>query len=422
MKRSLLLLTAFLILAAGCVTTAPRVPAPTQEQVARVEALLASGPILKAFAHVETDREAILAEWRMLTEIEAPSGKEQERGDVVERILRATPSVEVTRDEVGNVIAVRRGVGGGPTVAVDAHLDTVFHEIEEVTTRVENGRLYGAGVGDDTRNIEAMLAMLRALDAAGVRTVGDIVLTFTVEEETSFKGIDHLLATRGTEFDHFIALDGGWGGFTYGGVGTYWYRYHFIGPGGHTRSRTPPYSAALPLARAIERAYRIEVPSLPPSNLNVGMLGGTDVVNKKAEDAWFSVDIRSTDQAVLESLDSQVRAIAEEEARRVGMELKVDIIDRWPAAQIQGHRGSELVLTTEALYHAMGFMSPEITDTASNHSSAALRKGISAISTGAGPCEDAHRPDESCEIEPLYLGIKRLLANTVAMTGLAGQD
>lgn len=419
MKRSLLLFTAFLILAVGCVTTKPPVPAPTQEQVARVEALLASEPIRQAFAYVDADREATLAEWRMLTEIEAPSGNEQERGDVVERILRATPSVEVTRDEVGNVIAVRSGVGGGPTVAVDAHLDTVFHEIEEVTTRIENGRLYGAGVGDDTRNIEAMLAMLRALDAAGVRTRGDIVLTFTVEEETSFKGIDHLLETRGSEFDHFIALDGGWGGFTYGGVGTYWYRYHFIGPGGHTRSRTPPYSAALPLARAIERAYGIEVPSVPPSNLNVGMLGGTDVVNKKAEDAWFSVDIRSTDQAVLESLDSQVRAIAEEEARRAGMELKVDIIDRWPAAQIQGHRGSELVLTTEALYHAMGFTSPEITDTASNHSSAALRKGISAISTGAGPCDNAHRPDESCEIEPLYLGIKRLLANTVAMTGLA---
>jgi tripeptide aminopeptidase len=421
MKRVVPLSIALLILAAGCATTKPPVPAPTEEQVARVEALLASEPIRKAFAHVDADREAILAEWRMLTEIAAPSGKEQERGDAVERILRATPSVEVNRDEVGNVIAVRRGVGGGPTVAVDAHLDTVFHEIEEVTTRIENGRLYGPGVGDDTRNIEAMLAMLRALDAAGVRTRGDIVLTFTVEEETSFKGIDHLLQTRGTEFDHFIALDGGWGGFTYGGVGTYWYRYHFIGPGGHTRSRTPPYSAALPLARAIERAYRLDVPSEPPSNLNIGMLGGTDVVNKKAEDAWFSVDIRSTDQAVLESLDSQVRAIAEEEARRAGMELRVDIIDRWPAAQIQGHRGSDLVLMTEALYEAMGF-SPEITDTASNHSSAALRKGISAISTGAGPCDNAHRPDESCEIEPLYLGIKRLLANTVAMTGLAEQD
>lgn len=421
MKRSLPLFSAFLILATGCVTTKPPVPSPTKEQVARVEALLASEPIRKAFAHVDVDREAILAEWRMLTEIEAPSGKEQERGDVVEKILRATPSVVVNRDEVGNVIAVRRGVGGGPTVAVDAHLDTVFHEIDEVTTRIEDGRLYGPGVGDDTRNIEAMLAMLRALDAADVRTRGDIVLTFTVEEETSFKGIDHLLETRGSEFDHFIALDGGWSGFTYGGVGTYWYRYHFVGPGGHTRSRTPPYSAALPLARTIERAYRIEVPSEPPSNLNVGMLGGTDVVNKKAEDAWFSVDIRSTDQAMLESLDSQVRSIAEEEARRAGMELRVDVIDRWPAAQVQGHRGSELVLTTEALYEAMGF-SPEITDTASNHSSAALRKGISAISTGAGPCADAHRPDESCEIEPFYLGIKRLLANTVAMTGLADLD
>lgn len=421
MKRLIPILPAILMFLAACATTPrPTVPSPTAEQRARVEALLASDPIRRAFAHVDSQKEEILAEWRMLTEIEAPSGEEGERGDAVERILRGSPSVEVTRDEVGNVIAVRRGMGDGPTVAVDAHLDTVFHEIEEVTTRVENGRLYGAGVGDDTRNIAAMLAMLRALDAAGVRTAGDVMLTFTVEEETSFKGIDHLLATRGAEIDHVIALDGGWEGFTYGGFGTYWYRYHLIGPGGHTRSRTPPYSATLPLARAISRAYaEIEVPADPPSNLNIGMLGGTDVVNKKAEDAWFSVDIRSIDQETLDRIDSAVRRIAEEEAQRVGMELRVDVIDKWPAAQIKGHRSSELVLTTEALYEAMGFARPPITPTASNHSSAVLRKGISAISTGAGPCENAHRPDEWCEIEPLYTGIKRLLANTVVMAGLA---
>ena len=75
MKRSIPLFTAFLVLAAGCVTTKPPVPAPTQEQIARVETLLASEPIRRAFAHVDADREATLAEWRMLTEIEAPSGK-----------------------------------------------------------------------------------------------------------------------------------------------------------------------------------------------------------------------------------------------------------------------------------------------------------------------------------------------------------
>ncbi|HSN68031.1 MAG TPA: M20/M25/M40 family metallo-hydrolase, partial [Thermoanaerobaculia bacterium] len=253
------------------------------------------------------------------------------------------------------------------------------------------------------------------------RTKGDVIATFTVEEETSFKGIDHLLATRGAGFDHFIALDGGFGGFTYGGTGTYWSRYHFLGRGGHTRSRTPPWSATLPLARAIDRIYALEVPSDPPSWLNVGMLGGSDVVNEKAEDAWFSLDIRSTDQQVLDGLDRAARAIAQEEAARAGMTVREEVVDKWPAAQIPGHRGSELVLTTQAVLEALGFSNPSITATASNHSSAALRNGISAISTGTAPCGDAHISTEWCEIEGFYQGIKTLTAITLAMTGVEGQ-
>ncbi|HEY0591537.1 MAG TPA: M20/M25/M40 family metallo-hydrolase, partial [Thermoanaerobaculia bacterium] len=185
---------AALLFLASCATgvgTKAAPPRPSPETVQRVDRLLASAPVTAAFAWIDANREPLLAEWRRLTEIEAPSGKEQERAAEVERLLRAIPSLEIARDEAGNVIVLRKGEGGGPTVAIDAHLDTVFHEIDDVRTRIEGGRAIGAGIGDDTVNVEALLALLRALDAAGVRTRGDLVVTFTVEEETSFKGINH---------------------------------------------------------------------------------------------------------------------------------------------------------------------------------------------------------------------------------------
>ena len=384
-----------LFLSAACATRPPGLepaPPPSAEELARVSALRDSAAVRAAFSHVDAQRDEILAEWRRLTEINAPSGHEGERSAAVEAILRQSPSVSVSRDDVGNLIAIRKGAGSGPTVVIDTHLDTVFQPGLEIVSRIENGRLHAPGVGDSTRNIEAMLALLRALDAAEIRTAGDLMLTFTVEEETNFRGIDHLLETRGDEIDHFIALDGGWSGFTYGGIGTNWYRHHFIGPGGHTRSRTPPYSAALPAARAIARIYELKVPTSPPSNLNIGMLGGADVVNAKAEDAWFSVDLRSTDNTVIARLEKQIQRILEEEARRAGMTLRTEVISTASAAQIPGHRSSQIVKTTEAVFRAMGFENPSITPTASNHSSAALRKGISAISTGVAPCSNAHAP------------------------------
>src|SRR5258708_26288887 len=74
-----------------------------------------------------------------------------------------------------------------------------------------------------------------------------------------------------------------------------------------------------------------------------------------------------------------------------------------PAALIPGHRESYLVRISEAVHRVMGF-DPPIGNAGSNNSSAALREGISSISTGAGPCDGAHSLAENCEIEPLYKG------------------
>src|SRR5205823_13627701 len=176
-----------------------------------------------------------------------------------------------------------------------------------------------------------MLAMIRALDAANIKTKGDLVFLFTVEEETTFKGVHAYVNENKARINHYIALDGGYEGFTYAGIGINWYRHHFIGPGGHTRSRTPPYSATLPLARAIERIYQLQVPALPSSNLNIGMLGGSEVVNAKASDAWFTVDLRSTSNEVIADLEKQIKTILDEEAGRVGMKVKTDVISTSPA-------------------------------------------------------------------------------------------
>jgi tripeptide aminopeptidase len=314
---------------------------------------------------------------------------------------------------------VRRGVGGGPTVVFDAHLDTVFQPGMQIKTEIRDGRLHAPGVGDNTRNVEALVATMRALDAAGIQTRGDLIFLFTVEEETTFRGIHQFLDDHAGRIDQLVALDGGYSGFTYGGIGTHWLRVHFLGPGGHTRSNTPPFSATLPAARAIARLYQLRLPEEPPTHLNIGMMSGSAVVNAKADDAWFTIDLRSTNNDILRKYRGRIDRIIREEAQRVRMTAKTEVVSEEMAAQIPGHRESPLVKTAEAVYGAMGFEHPSITPTASNHSSAALRRGISAISTGAAPCRDAHAVTESCEIEPFYPGIKKILALELALAGLA---
>ena len=374
----------------------------------RVKALLARPDVRAAFAHVERSREAILKEWIAITEINAPSGKEAERAAFIEKLLRGYGSLQVSRDPAGNVVATRKGAGGGPTVVIDAHMDTVFQEGLKIKVEVRGGKLYAPGVGDDTRNVEAMLAAVRALDAANLKTKGDIVFLFTVEEETSFRGVEEFVKANKGRIGQYIALDGGYDGFTYGGIGINWYKHHFVGPGGHTRSATPPYSATLPAARAIERIYQLQLPQGVPANLNIGMLGGSDVVNAKAADAWFTVDLRSTSNEVIGDLEKKIAAIVKEEAERERMTVRTELISSTPAAQIPGHRESPLVKTAEAVHYALGFK-PSITLSGSNNGNVALLAGIPAISTGAGPCSNSHALTENCEIEPLYKGIQKVI-------------
>ena len=370
-----------------------------------------------AFDHIDKDRDAILREWIAITEINAPSKQEQERAKYIESLLRKS-KLEIRYDSAGNLIATRKGTGSGPVTVFDAHMDTVFQPGLKIKATVRDGRVYAPGIGDDTRNIEALLATIRALDAAKIKTKGDLVFLFTTDEEAGMTGAKQYTKDNKGKVDYYIALDGGYEGFTYAGIGINWYRHHFIGPGGHTRSRTPPYSATLPLARAIARIYELKVPTNPSSNLNIGMLGGSEVVNAKASDAWFTVDLRSTNNDVIADLEQKIAAILDEEAKRAGVTVKTDVISASPAAVLPGNRESNLVKIAEAVHRAMGF-DPPIGNAGSNNSSAALLQGITSISTGAGPCSDSHALTENCEIEPLYRGTKKILLLALALADLA---
>jgi acetylornithine deacetylase/succinyl-diaminopimelate desuccinylase-like protein len=388
------------------------------QYIEQVQTIANRADVKAANDYIDRNHESIMREWIAITEINAPSGREQQRAKYIESLLRKYHLNDIHYDSAGNLIAVRKGAGGGPVIVFDAHMDTVFQPGLQIKATIRDGKIYAPGIGDDTRNVEALLATIRALNEARIKTKGDLVFVFTVEEETTFKGVKTFVNDNKAKIDQYIALDGGYEGFTYAGIGINWYRHHFIGPGGHTRSRTPPYSATLPLARAIDRIYQLKVPTDPSSNLNIGMLGGSEVVNAKASDAWFTVDLRSTSNEVIADLEKQIKVILDEEAARVGMKVTTDAISTSPAATIPGHRESYLVRISEAVHRVSGF-DPPITNAGSNNSSAALLAGISSISTGAGPCDGSHSLAENCEIEPFYKGTKKILLLEVALAGVS---
>ena len=257
---------------------------------------MARAEVQAAFAHVEASREEILREWVAITEVNAPSGKERERAALVEQILRRQKSVNVRYDAAGNLVAVRKGTGGGPAVVLDAHLDTVFPGGIEDQGGDARRKLYAPGVGDDTRNIEAMLATMRALDAANVSTKGDLVFLFTVEEETTFaasrstsrrtrrRSATTSRSTAATRASPIAAsASTGIGTTSSGRAAT---RARARRPT-RRRSRWPAPSRA---------STRSPSPTTRPRTSTSAWSAAPMSSTRRPSDAWFTVDLRSTEQ------------------------------------------------------------------------------------------------------------------------------
>src|SRR5262245_10111059 len=175
-----------------------------QDFTGQVRSLMQRADVTRAFEHVDANRESILSEWIAITEINAPSGKERERAEAVRKLLEQCKLDRIYFDSKGNLVAVRNGTAEGKAVVLDAHLDTVFQEGLKIKAQVRDGKVLATGVGDDTRNIEALLASIRALDRAGIRTKADLIFTFTVEEETSFDGARHFIEENKSRIGQYV--------------------------------------------------------------------------------------------------------------------------------------------------------------------------------------------------------------------------
>lgn len=84
-----------------------------------------------------------------------------------------------------NIVGIRRGTGGGRSLAFNAHVDTVAPQSDSAwKPEVRDGRMYGLGTTDMKAGHAAIWLALAALDELGVELAGDVHVHSVVGEET----------------------------------------------------------------------------------------------------------------------------------------------------------------------------------------------------------------------------------------------
>jgi tripeptide aminopeptidase len=397
-----------------------------------VRQIMESAAFCHAVATMTAEHDRMVRDIITLTEVEAPSFQEDVRARAWLEMARAHGLEDLEMDREGNITGLRRGIGNGPMICVAAHLDTVFPAGTDLKVRREGTKLFAPGIGDDTRSLAVLLAFLRAMDAAGIRTRADILFVADVGEEGTgdLRGMRHLFQ-QGRYKDRisaFITVDSpDMNRVVTGGVGSKRYRVIFKGPGGHSYGAFGVVNPMFAMADAIGRLGRVPVPDRPKTTYSASVTGGGTSINSIPNSVWTDFDLRSEAIGALDTLEQQFLAIldaavaAENEMRstRNGTIVAeiVKIGDRPAGHTNENH---ELPRFARAAIEAHGFTaSYEYSSTDAN---IPMSLGIPAIKIGSGGTGGRqHSPDEWIDVEPdaSLRGMAAGLATILAVAGVA---
>ena len=415
--------------ATGEAARAP-VPPVARSHIAEVERIAADARVREAFRFIERLQPRTRADQVELTEIPAPPFAEELRARRYAAMLREAGADSVWTDAEGNVVALRRGRVGGNALVLSGHLDTVFPEGTDVSVRVRGDTLFAPGVGDDTRGLVVVLAVLRALEAAAIETEGDVLFVGTVGEEGlgDLRGVKHLFGPDGPRIAAFISIDGsGEERVTHQALGSRRYRVTVRGPGGHSWGAFGTANPAHALGRAIrlfdERAAEL-VSAGPRTSYNVGVIGGGTSVNSVPFEAWMQVDMRSVSDDRLREIDALFRrtvleAVTEQNARRGrgdSLVADLELVGDRPSGEI----AFDAPLIQRAAAAIMHFGLDPAPGRSSTDSNIPISRGIPAVTLGGGGRgSGAHSLDEWWLDRDSHIAIQRTLLVVLAHAGLA---
>lgn len=394
------------LMSAAAIATVAALPATAQQPAQYPSSwnakLAERADVKSAMAMIEKNYPQQVEEWIKLTEMPAKSGQEEARRTYIKAIFEKE-RLRTSVDSIGNVIGVRKGTGGGPTIAIMAHMDVVFANTIVKKVKRVGDTLFAPGVGDNTASVANMLATIRTMNATNFTHKGDIIFIATVQEEVGLKGAGYWLS-KNPRPDLLIAPDGAYGSVAYGALGIYWTKYVFTSPGGHTlasRGRPTPVRA---LAEAVDRLYQIQFPALPDGAvMNIGQVKGGEIFNSIPQELYFTVDLRSPDPVLLDSLDKLITKTTQEVAdkHKIGLRVEVDQKNQagGTAKQLEPARQHPLVQTAVDINRFLGMSAgmpgaQEAVPTGATDANPGVVRKIPSIAIGGSRASGAHQLEE----------------------------
>ena len=231
----------------------------------------------------------------------------------------------------------------GPTIALNAHLDTVPVDeskwsFDPFSGEVRDGRVWGRGAKDSKGRIASYTLAARILEESNlVPEDVSIVLAMTADEETGGEaGARYVTDSGALRPDYAIVEGAGWNEIWHAASGVIRYRVSVSGEAAHAGTRPEQGSNALlgaahvllaletyaeELQEQNSRIAHVEYPTCVPATIEGGVK--TNVVPPSCS---FTVDTRVPPDHDIDKSEQNFRKVIDNVAMPDGTEVSVDIL------------------------------------------------------------------------------------------------
>ncbi len=393
-----------------------------------MESLMKDLKVQKALDIIKNDDDSTFQELMELCVIPAPSHNEEQRAAYVLRKFQEIGLKDTKIDDVGNVIGTIYGCGNGPTIMLAAHTDIVFPMNTDLKVRQEGSRYFCPGINDDTRGVVELFTIARALIQSELPVTGDILICANVCEEGlgDLKGVKHIFKEQ-SNIDAFVSIDNPVpGGIVYTATGSKRYEVSFTGSGGHSFADFGIPNPIHAMGRAINTISDFQVPQLPKSTFNVGVIDGGTSVNTISETARMLIDIRSDSVEELLRLENEFkkavdRAVQHENERYDSpAKISAEIVVKGNRPAGTQPQDCTIVNVAWEAAEIIG-LKPELRDESSTDANIPIALGIPAITVGRGGDEGGvHTLGEWFDRKDAYLAPQKTLLILLGLAGVEG--
>ncbi len=364
------------------------------------------------------EREIFLANLVMLSEIPAPTFRENKRAEFLHSRFAEAGLLNASFDEMDNVVGIYPGCGTSakkPGILVVAHLDTSVPATIDHSVTLTPQSAIGPGVCDNGVGLAVLASLPHLLERLDWRLESNLILLGVTRSlgRGNLEGLRFFLKHNSLPCRASLCVEGvQLGRLSIMSVGMLRGEITATVPEAYDWTSFEARGAVDLITEVVRRLLAIPLPRKPRSTIVLGSIeGGGTSFNRIATNATLRFEIKSESSEIVRKTERSIKDICTELSAESHIEVVMDVLARREPGGIPFTH--PLVRRAHSIMKTLNI--PHSTNPSTSELSTFIESGIPAITLGITSGSGLNKMSEQADIAPMPSGLAQLLGVLAAI-------